>query len=102
MPFAFGRALLVCLVCAGCATARPSDSPPISADAADGQAVASAIGTPFHALFKAAGCLVTAIIAVPSAAALALTDRGARDEEQLELYAGLGHNCYGSYALEPI
>ncbi len=102
MPFAFGRALIVCLLCAGCATARPPGSPPLSADAANGQAVATAIGTPFHALFKAAGCLVTAIIVVPSAAALALTDRSVRGEEEEALYAGLGNNCYGSYALEPI
>lgn len=102
MPPSFGRALIVCLLCAGCATARPPGSAPMSADAANGQAVATVIGTPFYALFKAAGCIVTAIVVVPSAAAMALTDRAVRDEEQEALYAGLGQNCYGSYALAPI
>ena len=39
---------------------------------------------------------------VPTAAALALTDRPERKDEQAQSYAGLGRNCYGSYALEPI
>jgi hypothetical protein len=74
----------------------------MSADAANGQAIATAIGTPFHALFKATACVVSTVIVVPTAAALALTDRRAREEEMAEGYAGLGRNCYGSYALEPI
>ncbi len=74
----------------------------MSADAANGQAIVTAIGTPFHALFKAAACLVSAVVVVPSTAALALTDRAERREEQGAMYAGLGQNCYDSYALEPI
>jgi hypothetical protein len=74
----------------------------MSADAANGQAIVTAVGTPFYALFKATACLVSAVVAVPSTAALALTDRPERQEEQAAMYAGLGHNCYGSYALEPI
>ena len=35
-------------------------------------------------------------------AALALTARPDRAAEQEAMYEGLGHNCYGSYALEPI
>lgn len=97
-----GRALILCLLCAGCTTTRPPGAEPMSADAANGQAIATALGSPFHALFKAAGCVVTAIVAVPSAAALALTDRTVRDEEQEALYAGLGQNCYGDYGLAPI
>ncbi len=74
----------------------------MSADAANGQAIATTLGTPFYALFKATTCLVSAVVAVPSTAALALTDRAERAEEQAAMYAGLGRNCYGSYALEPI
>jgi hypothetical protein len=102
MPSSLGRVLLLCLLCAACAATHPPDSPALSADAANGQAIATAIGTPFYALFKGTGCLVSAIVVVPSAAAIALTDRSARDEEQKALYAGLGQNCYGSYALAPI
>ena len=93
---------LMLLACASCTASRPPDAPPMSADAANGQAIATAIGTPFHALFKATSCLVSTVIAVPTAAALALTDRPQREEEMAESYAGLGRNCYGSYALEPI
>ena len=94
--------LLLALTCSGCAASRPPGSPPMSADAANGQAIVTAIGTPFHALFKATTCLVSAVVAVPSSAALALTDRPERAEEQAAMYAGLGRNCYGSYALEPM
>ena len=94
--------LLLCLLCSGCAATRPPGAPPISPDAANGQALATAIGTPFYALFKATTCVVSTVIAVPTAAALALTDRPQREEEMAESYAGLGRNCYGSYALEPI
>lgn len=94
--------LLIALLCAGCAASRPAGSPPMSAGAANGQAIVTAIGTPFYALFKATTCLVSAVVAVPSTAALALTDRAERKEEQAAMYAGLGRNCYGSYALQPI
>ena len=94
--------LLIAVLLGGCAASRPAGSPPMSPDAANGQAIVSVVGTPFHALFKATACLVSAVVAVPSAAALALTDRQDRVDEQAALYAGLGRNCYGSYALEPI
>src|SRR3954471_3782049 len=93
---------LLCLLCTGCAASRPPGSQPLSADAANGQALATAIGTPFYALFKATTCAVSTVIAVPSTAALALTARPDRAAEQEAMYAGLGHNCFGSYALEPI
>jgi hypothetical protein len=102
MNRSFGRALALCLLCAGCATARPPGSAPMAADSANGQALATVVATPFRALFKAAGCVVTAIVVAPSAAALALTDRSSREREQAALYEGLGQNCYGSYALAPI
>lgn len=94
--------LLLALLCTGCAATRPAGSPPLSADAANGQAIVTTLATPFYALFKATTCLASTVIAVPTAAALALTDRADRDEEQAAMYAGLGQNCYGSYALAPI
>ncbi|MGD9508372.1 MAG: hypothetical protein AB7I59_28815 [Geminicoccaceae bacterium] len=98
------RAIVVAatlLACASCAS-RPPGAPPMSADATNGQAIAAALGTPFHALFKATACVVSTVIVVPTAAALALTNRPEREEEMAASYAGLGRNCYGSYALEPI
>jgi hypothetical protein len=94
--------ILLALLCGGCAAGRPEGAPPLSADAANGQAIVTTLGTPFYALFKATTCLVSAVVAVPSSAALALTDRPDRDEEQAAMSAGLGRNCYGSYALAPI
>ena len=96
-----GPLFLVTLLLAGCASTRPPGSEPISPEAANGQAIVTALGTPFHALFKATSCLVSTIIVVPSSAGLALTDRVAREEERQALHAGLGHNCVGSYILRP-
>jgi hypothetical protein len=96
-----GPALLTALLLAGCAASRPPGAPPISADAANGQAIVTVLGTPFYALFKATSCVVSTIIVVPSSAGLALTDRPRREEEREALHAGLGRNCYGSYVLEP-
>lgn len=102
MPSNVGRVLLLCLLCGACAATRPAGAPPMSADAADGQDIVTTLGTPFHALFKATACVLSTVIVVPSAAVLALTDRPEREAEQAWLYAGLGQNCYGSYAMEPI
>lgn len=95
------RALLLALTLAGCAASRPPGAPPISPDAANGQAIVTVLGTPFYALLKATSCLVSTAIVVPSSAALALTERSQRDEEREALHEGLGHNCFGSYILEP-
>jgi hypothetical protein len=89
------------LLLAGCATTRPPGSPPLSADAANGQAIVTALGTPFYALFKATSCVVSTVIVVPSSAGLALTDRPRRQGEREALHDGLGHNCFGSYVLQP-
>lgn len=101
MPTRTGPLLIALLLLGACATTRPAGSPPISADAANGQAIVTVLGTPFYALFKATACVVSTAIAVPSSAALALTDRPERQYEREALHAGLGHNCYGSYILQP-
>jgi hypothetical protein len=102
MPTSPGRALLLCLLCcAGCAAPRPPGSPPLAPEVADGEAILTTLGTPFHALFKATACVLSTAIAAPSAAALAITDRPQRDREVQELARGVGRNCYGSYALQP-
>ena len=96
-----GPAVLLLLLLAGCAASRPADAPPISPEAANGQAIVTVLGTPLYALFKATSCVVSTVIAVPSSAALALTDRPQREEEREALHEGLGYNCYGSYVLQP-
>jgi hypothetical protein len=101
MPTRPGRALVICLLLAGCATARPAGAPPLTPEAANGQAIVTVLGTPFYALFKATSCVVSTVIAVPTAAGLALTDRPRREGEQLAVEEGLGENCYGSYAYQP-
>ena len=94
--------MVLVLACASCAASRPPGAPLMTRDAANGQAIATAIGAPFHALFKATACVVSTVIVVPTTAALALTDRQEREAEMAESYAGLGRNCYGSYTLDPI
>jgi hypothetical protein len=102
MPARPARTLvLFCLLVAGCAS-RPAGAPPITPEAANGQAIVTVLGTPFYALFKATTCVVSTVIAVPTAAGLALTDRPRREGERLAVEEGLGENCYGSYVYQPL
>lgn len=98
MPIRLVPVLAGCVLLAACAS-RPPDSPPISPAAANGEAIVTALGTPFYALFKATSCVVGTLVAVPSSAGLALTDRPRRDLEREALHEGVGRNCYGSYVL---
>jgi len=102
MPRDVGPIVVLCLLCAACATTRPVGAPPMTPDAANGQGIVTILGTPFYALFKATGCVLTTVVVVPSAALLAMTNRPDRAEQQAWLYDGLGRNCYGSYAMQPI
>ena len=90
-----------CALLAACAATRPAGAPPISPAAANGQAIVTVLGTPFYALFKAAACVASTVIVVPSSAALELTDRPQRELEREALHEGLGRNCFGSYILQP-
>ena len=96
-------ALLLCAGLASCAAARPVEpGAPVSADAYDGAIVASVVATPFYALAKATTCVATTLIAAPSSAALALTDRVQRDYQRQALHEGIGRNCKGAYYLPPV
>jgi hypothetical protein len=92
--------IIILALLSACATPT-TDGRSLSTDAAYGGAVASILGTPFYALFKATSCVVSTAIVVPSSAALALTDRPTRIGEREALHAGLGRNCFGSYLLYP-
>ena len=96
-------ALLLCAGLASCAVARPADPyAPVSANAYDGAIVTSVVATPFYALAKATTCVVSTLIAAPSSAALALTDRVQRDYPRADLHEAVGRNCKGAYYLPPV
>ena len=96
------HACLIALLCGGCAATRPAGSPPMSADAANGQAIVTdarhAVLRPVQGDDLSGQCRSRGAVDGSTG-----TDRSARaGEEQAAMYAGLGRNCYGSYALEPI
>ena len=96
-------ALLLCAGLASCAAARPDEpGAPVSADASDGAILASVVATPFYALAKVTTCVATTLIAAPSSAALALTDRVQRDYQRADLHEAVGRNCKGAYYLPPV
>ena len=94
---ALSSALALSTLLAGCVAPREPGSPPLSANEANGQAVVTALAAPLYVVFKATACVASALIAAPSSAALALTDRPDRDRERAALNEGVGHNCTGSY-----
>ncbi len=51
---------------------------------------------------SATACVATTLIAAPSSAALALTDRVQRDYQRQALHEGIGRNCKGAYYLPPV
>jgi hypothetical protein len=100
---------LVLLLSAGCAArAAPSGAPSVTygtpaAEPAREVSVAgtvlSAVATPFYLVFKTVVCATTALIAVPGAAVLALTDRAFEERKREELDEGVARNCGPPYVL---
>jgi hypothetical protein len=93
---------LLALTAAGC-TAPPRRDPaaPVNPAVYDGGLALAVIGTPFYALAKATACVGSALIAAPSSAGLALSDRSRRYEEREALQEGVATNCGGPYWLYP-
>ena len=93
---------LLTLTAAGCA-APPRHDPtaPVSPAVYDGGVALAVIGTPFYALAKATACVGSALLAAPSSAGLALTDRPRRYDEREALQAGVARNCGGPYWRAP-
>ncbi len=86
----------------GCAVPpRHDPAAPVDPLAYDGGLALAIIGTPFFALAKATACVGSALVAVPSSAGLALSDRPRRYEEREALQAGVATNCGGPYWLHP-
>ncbi len=112
-PTATTLALAACLLaaCSQTATERQSAVPTARGSAGgygesietrarhDARGAVNVIGTPFYALFKATGCVATALLAGPSAAVVALSDHPDKARMRRQLDHGLGHNCRGSYVL---
>jgi hypothetical protein len=87
---------------AGCAVPpRHDPTAPVDPLAYDGGLALAIIGTPFYALAKATTCVASALVATPSSAGLALSDRPRRHEERQALQAGVATNCGGPYWLHP-
>jgi hypothetical protein len=99
---AMAAALAVSIGLGACAT-HPEPNRPISDTAVyNGGVAMSVIGTPFYALGKAVTCVATVLIATPSSAAVAMTDRARGVGERLALQRGVADNCAGPYYLPPV
>ena len=94
-----GVAAALTLALAGCATAPGDPSQPVSAEVYDGGTTLAIVGTPFFALAKATSCVATVLLAAPTSAGLALSDRPQREWERQELQASTAENCGGPYRL---
>jgi hypothetical protein len=65
----------------------------------DGSTAVAIIGTPFYAVFKAAVCVTSVVIAAPAAGVIALTDNPQKARMRQSLDEGVGQNCGGPYYL---
>jgi hypothetical protein len=101
--------LLLLLALPGCAgrAAGPAVQVPtyagpgveVSEEVSVARTVLSAVATPFYWIFKAATCATTAVIAVPAAAVLALTEPAFEQRQREELDEGVARNCGPPYIL---
>lgn len=93
---------VLALSLAACASPPREDvTAPVNVAAYDGGIALAVIGTPIYAVSKATTCVATALIAAPSSAFLALTDRPNRNLQREALQEGVGRNCGGRYWLAP-
>lgn len=100
---------LILLALAGCAARSPRPAGTTGAYGTPGAepdpevsvagTVLSAIATPFYLVFKTVVCATTAVIAVPGAAVLALTDRAFEERKRQELDEGVARNCGPPYVV---
>jgi hypothetical protein len=66
-----------------------------------GDAVVSALGTPFYLAFKSVTCVVSAAIAAPLAGIAALSESHFAPEIRRGLGDGINENCGPPYVLSP-
>ena len=67
-----------------------------------GDAVVSALGTPFYLAFKSVTCVVSAAIAAPVAGIAALSDSHFAPEIRRGLGDGINENCGPPYGAQPL
>ena len=101
-PVVFGA--IGALALGGCQTAETV--PPGAARAQGGvvhpgDAVVSAVGTPFYLVFKGVVCVASVAIAAPVAGLVALSDSRYAPEVQASLGDGVSQNCGPPYVLRP-
>jgi hypothetical protein len=99
------RLSMVALVCAvglgGCQTGTPADAAGHKVVMNAGDAMVSAVGTPFYLVFKGVVCLASAVIAVPAAAVVVSSESPLAPEARRDLGDGMSQNCGPPYALSP-
>jgi hypothetical protein len=94
--------LIGALALCGCQTApRDEVSTRGSATVHPGDAVVSAVGTPFYLIFKGVVCVASVALAAPVAGLTALSDSRYAPEVQATLGDGLSQNCGPPYVLRP-
>jgi len=90
------------LALCGCQTTpRDEMSTGESATVHRGDAVVSAVGTPFYLVFKSVVCVASVAIAAPVAGLTALSDSRYAPEVQATLGDGVSQNCGPPYVLRP-
>ena len=67
-----------------------------------GDAVVSALGTPFYLAFKSVTCVLSAAIAAPVAGIAALSDSHFAPEIRRGLGDGINENCGPPYGAQPL
>lgn len=87
---------------AACAAQTEPGRPISPAATYNGGVALSVIATPFYAVAKSATCALTVLVAAPSSAAIALTDRAQGAPQRLALQRGVADNCGGPYYLPPV
>jgi len=94
--------LIGALALGGCQTApRDEISTRESAAAHPGDAVVSAVGTPFYLIFKGVVCVASVALAAPVAGFAALSDSRYTPEVQASLGDGVSQNCGPPWVLRP-
>jgi hypothetical protein len=89
------------LALGGCQAAQTAPPDETSATIHPGDAVVSALGTPFYLVFKGVVCVASVAIAAPVAGLVALSDSRYAPEVQASLGDGVSQNCGPPYVLRP-
>ena len=98
---AIAKLVVAGLILSGCTGRAEPPTNTVASEPAnfENNTAVTVIGTPFYAVFKLTGCILTVAIAAPGAALLELTNRPNKRQERAQLDAGVAHNCGGSYVL---